>query len=274
MRVGINLMAWSDTVGEQELHMLPWLKQLGYDGIEIPILAPDRIDTVSLRSALDASGLSCTASTALPFGTTLLDPEASSGAKAFLRQCIEVAGNLGAEVLCGPLYAPVGQHNRPPQGKDRDACVLALQELAPIAEHHKVQLAVEPINRFETAFLNTLGDATALVQRVAHPFVGIVADTFHMNIEEKDSPASLTSAGRSLVHMHFSENDRGVIGTGQVPWPQVMAALRALPYRGWVVFETFAGHVPQLAAATAIWRPLVPSPERYAEESLEAFRSW
>jgi D-psicose/D-tagatose/L-ribulose 3-epimerase len=274
MRVGINLMAWTDTIGPHELRLFTWFKELGYDGVEIPLLALERMDVPSIRSALAASGLSCTASTALPPGATLLQSEGSAAALDFLRRCVQIAGQLGAEVLCGPLYAPVGQRDHPPTGGERTACVHALQDLAPFAEAHGVLLAVEPINRFETAFLNTIEDATDLAQRIGHPFVGILADTFHMNIEEKDPAVSLATVGALLKHVHFSENDRGVIGSGHVPWSRVMQALRGRRYDGWVVFETFAGHLPQLAAATAIWRPLVESPERYAEESLRAFRSW
>lgn len=274
MLVGINLMAWTDIVGPEDLSRFSWLKALGYDGVEIPLLDLDRVDVSSIRSALAASDLRCTASTALPDHASLIDPRGIPAGMAFLRQCLELAKEIGAEVLCGPLYSPVGQGNHPPTASERTLCASALRDLVPLAERYRIRLAVEPLNRFETGFLNTVADAVDLVKQVDRQSVGLLADTFHMNIEEKDPAQSLRAAGSSLVHVHFSENDRGIVGSGHTPWSEVMNALWADSYDGWIVFETFAGHLPQLAAATAIWRPLVESPERYAEASLRAFRSW
>ena len=273
-RIGVNLMAWSDSVGPAELALLPWLAELGYDGAEIPLLDLDRIDPAAVRTALAESGLHATASTAMPPGTTLFDEDGRAGGITFLRRCIELASGFGAEVLCGPLYAPVGQRDHPPTPDERARLIEALRELAPVAEASGLALAVEPINRFETSFLTTSANGALLVEEVNSPAVGLLLDTFHLNIEEKDPAAAVRAAGSAINHIHFSENDRGTIGTGHVPWPAMMAALDEINYNGWIVFETFAGHLPQLAAATAIWRPLFESPERFADESLQAYQSW
>ncbi len=132
-----------------------------------------------------------------------------------------------------------------------------------------MRLALEPLNRFETYFLNTAADARQLVDEVGGGFVGILLDTFHMHVEEKDTVAAVAHAGHRLFHVHCSENDRGVVGSGQVPWQWLYRALADLDYNGWLVCETFNGYIPELAAATAVWRPLVPDPLAYARESLQ-----
>ena len=274
MRLGINTMAWGADVGPETLARFEALRALGYDAVELPVLAPETIDTGAVRAAADAAGLILTASTALPVGASLVDPDGVPAALAFLRGCLAVCESIGASVLCGPLYAPVGHHRHAPTATERETCVAALRELAPEAERAGVRLAVEPLNRFETGFLNTLADGIELVRRVEHPAVGLLADTFHQNIEERDPVAALRAALPAVNHVHFSGNDRGPVGTGHLPWRALADVLTDGGYDGIVTFETFAGHIPQLAEATAIWRPLHASPEDYARDSIAAARAW
>ncbi len=263
MRLGINRMAWSATVGPAELALFPPLAALGYEGVELPLFHPAAFDPAPVREALQASGLACTLSSALPVGASLLVPDEQPAALAFLRQCLGVARALGASVLCGPLYAPVGvRTGAPPTAAEWRAAVEGL----------RVVVALEPLNRFETHFLNTAAQACRLVAEVGSPWLGVHLDTFHLNIEEKSLAGALREAGAWLRHVHLSENDRGIVGSGHLPWGEVLAALRAVGYRGWLVCETFNGQMPEIAAATAIWRPLFPDPLTYARESLAFLR--
>jgi D-psicose/D-tagatose/L-ribulose 3-epimerase len=266
MRLGINLMAWS---GQIDLALLPRIAELGFDGVELPVLRPDAVDAAAVRAALERNGLECTASGALPRGASLLEESERAEGVAWLDRCAAFAGACGAGVLCGPLYAPVGLLPwRPPTEREWDSCVAGLREAGARAAERGVTLALEPLNRFETHFLNTVDDGLRLVAAVGHPAVGLHLDTFHLNVEEKDVAAALGRASGRVAHVHFSENDRGTLGTGHVDWPGVAEALRAIEYEGWVVAETFTGSVPEIAAATAVWRPLVPDPWTYAEQSL------
>jgi D-psicose/D-tagatose/L-ribulose 3-epimerase len=272
VRLGINLMAWS---AEIDLGLFPVLKEIGYDGVELPIFAPERIDAPRVCGALADAGLAATASSALPPGASLLDPgqRAVEGVR-FLRRTLELCAAIGAELLCGPLYAPVGElAGRPHTEGEWRSCVAALRTVGLAAEELGLRVALEPLNRYESYFLNTAEDGRRLVDAVGHPAVGLHLDTFHMNVEEKDPAAAIACAGERLYHFHCSENDRGVVGSGQVPWRRVRGALEAAGYRGWLVNETFNGRLPELAAATAIWRPLVPDPLTYARESLAFLRS-
>ena len=272
VRLGINLMAWSGLIGPAELGLLPRIAALGYDGVELPVLAPDDIASAATRSALDAAGLACTASGAIPPGASLLDPAERERGVEWIERCLDVAAACGATVLCGPFHGPVGQlPGRPPTPAEWESCVVGLRRAGDLAADRGVTLAIEVLNRFETHFLNTVDDALRLLDAVGHPSVGLHLDTFHMNVEEKDLPAAFRRAGRHLAHVHFSENDRGVVGSGHVDWVGIRDALRAVGYLDsgrWVVAETFAGTVPEIAAATAVWRPVVPDPWTYAAESL------
>jgi D-psicose/D-tagatose/L-ribulose 3-epimerase len=269
VRVGVNLMAWS---GQVDVALFPRIKELGYDGVELPLLAPETLDPGLVRRALADAGLSATASSALPPKASLLDPARRLRAVNWIDNALACAAACGATVLCGPFCAPVGElPGRGPTPPEFDSCAVGLRELSQRAEDRGVTLALEVLNRFETYFMNTVDDAVRLLDAVDSRSVGVHLDTFHMNLEEKGIPDALRRAGRHLAHVHFSENDRGVVGTGHVDWTGVRAALDDLGYLSsdrWIVAETFAGGVPEIAAATAIWRPLVPDPWTYAAESL------
>lgn len=268
-QIGINLMVWSGQVGPETIDRFPRIKEWGYNGVEVPIFEPDTIDTSAVRSALAATGLRCTVSTALPEGLALIDETMRQASVSWLQKVIKTAAALGASVVCGPLAAPVGDlRGRGYITAEWESCVLAFKELGQVASEHGLTLALEPLNRFETFFVNTISDAVRLMDAVDQPAVGLLLDTFHMNIEEKSIPAAISQAGSHLKHFHCSENDRGTVGSGHIPWSNVFAALGAINYEGWLVIESFGAAIPELAAAACVWRPLAPSPEALAEESL------
>jgi D-psicose/D-tagatose/L-ribulose 3-epimerase len=186
-----------------------------------------------------------------------------------LAEVARAAAEVGSRIVAGPLYAPVGY--RP--GRRREAewrhVVDAYHELAPALEASGVTIAIEPLNRFETHFLNTAADAARLCDEIDHPHVGVLFDTFHANIEEKDIAAGFRTVARHLKHVHFSENDRGIPGTGHVPWTEVFAVLRDIGYDGWVNIESFSFAIGDLSAATSIWRNLAPTPEAIAFEGIK-----
>ncbi|TAK20627.1 MAG: sugar phosphate isomerase/epimerase [Chloroflexota bacterium] len=269
MKFGVNLMAWSGAPGPAEWSILPELARLGYDGVEIPIFDLATFDVAAARNALAISGLAPTVSSAIPFGASLTRWEQVDAGVTFLDGLIDLAARLGAYVVCGPLYAPVGEMTgTPPSDREWDTLVDGLRRVAPRAQAAGVCLAIEPLNRFETHILNTAARGAELVDAVGSSAMGLLLDTFHTHIEEKSVGAAIATAGARVRHFHISENDRGVVGSGQVRWDEVAAALKMVGYDGWLVAETFNGRIADLAAATAIWRPLVESPLAYARDSL------
>jgi D-psicose/D-tagatose/L-ribulose 3-epimerase len=273
VRIGINVMAWAGSVGPAELGLLPGIAALGYDGVELPIFTPEAVDVPAVRRALAAAGLACTVSTALPRQLSLLDPQTAPGAVDYLDRCAAVAAGCGSTLLCGPLYAPVGAlPGRPRNATEWETCVAGLRAAGERAAGHGVILAVEVLNRFETHFLNTAGDAVALLDAVAHPAVRLHLDTFHMNVEEKRLPEALAVGMPHLAHVHAAENDRGSPGSGHVDWAGLREGLLQGGYGGWVVAETFTGTIPEIAAATAIWRPVVADGWTFAREAVAFLR--
>lgn len=267
--IGINLLAWNGQVGKAELALLPRLREMGYDGVELPIFAADALDTATVGAALADNGLACTVSTAMPAGTNLIDSSRRAEGVAFLRTIIEQTAAVGSTVVCGPLLAPVGERRgRGYTMGEWASAVVGLREAGEIAADVGLSLALEPLNRFETFVINTVADGVQLMKEVEHPAVGLLLDTFHMHIEEKSTAAALRHAGPYLKHFHASENDRGIVGSGQVAWPSVFGALRDIDYQGWTVVESFSHTIAELAGATCVWRSLAPSPEILAEKSL------
>ena len=137
----------------------------------------------------------------------------------------------------------------------------------------QVTLAVEPLNRFETYFLNTAADGARLCADVNHPNVGLLYDTFHAHIEEKDQGNAIRTVGHHLKHFHSCENDRGTPGSGQVDWPSVFTALRDVNYQGALVIESFGYAIKELAAAACIWRDLARAPDSIAWDGIGFLRA-
>ena len=108
---------------------------------------------------------------------------------------------------------------------------------------------------------------------VNHPNIGVLYDTFHAHIEEKDQGHAIRTVGHHLKHFHSCENDRGTPGSGQVDWPTVFTALRDVNYQGALVIESFGYAIKELAAAACIWRDLAASPDRIAWDGIRFLRS-
>jgi len=272
-RLGVHLMVWSGDVTKAMLARLPAIKEMGYDGVEIPIFDPEAIHVAEVRQALADSGLRCTSSTAMTEGLSLIDENRREQGITWLRKIIQTSTAIGAEVLCGPICVPVGElRGRGYTQAEWDTCVRSFQEVAKVASDEGVTIALEPLNRFETFMINTVDDGIRLMDEVDHPSVGLLLDTFHMHIEEKSTPDAICKAGRHIKHFHTSENDRGTVGTGQVAWAETFNALNQIGYDGWLVVESFNAVIPELAGATCIWRPLAKSPDDLAEESYQFLR--
>jgi D-psicose/D-tagatose/L-ribulose 3-epimerase len=173
--------------------------------------------------------------------------------------------------VIGPLYSAVGrtwQATPDERARDLDLLVSQLRLLADDAADHGVTLCLEPLNRFETSFINLAAQGIEVIDRVGRPACQLMLDTFHMNIEESTMGAAIRAAGPRLRHFHASESHRGVPGTGHVPWAEVAQALRDIDYDGPVVIESFSAQVKAIARAAAIWRPLAPSQDAIAFEGL------
>ncbi|WP_375450668.1 sugar phosphate isomerase/epimerase family protein [uncultured Devosia sp.] len=277
MQVGINLLCLSGFIEAQHLVRIRRLKALGYDGVEIPVLRGDVEHYTWLGRQLDEIGLRrcCTAVIPSPDASPVSsDPQIRQAGEKHLDWALDCAIALGAESLGGPLHAPIGHFTGSgPTESELSYGAEAHNRLATRAEANGIYISLEHLNRFETYFLNTMDQARAYVDRVDHPALRIMYDTFHANIEEQSQPRAIATLGKSMGVLHISENDRGIPGRGHIDFSQVFDAVRTTGFDGWVTLEAFGAGLPELAAATRVWRPLFPDFETLFAESLGFIRA-
>jgi D-psicose/D-tagatose/L-ribulose 3-epimerase len=275
MKFGVNTFIWTANFDRSHLPLLPQLKAGGFDGVEVPLFRPAEFATADIAKGLAENGLECTICSVLTGGLSMISDDAAVRRKTrvHMEECVKTAAEVGAKIMAGPLYSPVGYL----PGRRRTAdewkwAVDCYQSLGPVLQQYGVTIAIEPLNRFETYFLNTAQDAAALCDQIDHPNVGVLFDTFHANIEEKDIAQGYRTVGRHLKHVHTCENDRGIPGTGHVEWKSVFQALHDLKYDGWLTIESFGFALGELSAAASIWRDIAPTPESIAYEGVKFLR--
>jgi len=271
MKYGVNTFIWTANFTRDNLPLMPEIKRHGFDGIEVSMFHAKDFAMNDIRAGLKQHGLECTVCSVIPSGLSVISDDASVRQKtrAHLEECIKTTADVGAKIIAGPLYSPVGYL----PGRRRTAdewkwAVECYQALGPVLARHGVTIAIEPLNRFETYFLNTAADAVALCDQINHPNVGILFDTFHANIEEKNIGLAYRTVAPHLKHVHTCENDRGIPGSGHVEWKDVFQALRDIRYDGWLTIESFGFSLGELSAAASIWRDIAPTPESIAYEGV------
>lgn len=275
MRYGVNTFIWSADYNPSVANLFPSIKAGGFDGVEVPIFRPSEFPSAHLRSALEANDLGATAVTVLVEGLNIISPDADIRRRSIadFEDKIRAVADAGIRVLTGPMYSPVGY--LPGRRRTSDEwkwAVDGFQSVTPVLEATGVTLAIEPLNRFETYFLNTVADGVALCDEVAHPGVGLLVDTFHSNIEEKDIAAAYRLAGRHLKHVHTCENDRGIPGSGHIEWPSIVEAIKSTGYDGWLTIESFGFALGEISAAASIWRDIEKSPDLIAYDGVKFLR--
>jgi len=275
MKFGVNTFIWTAVFDRSHLPLLPKIKAAGFDGVEVSMFNPANFEASTIRQGLNDNGLECTICSVLSKEVSMISEDAAKRARAktHLADCAAKAAEVGAKIIAGPLYSPVGY--LPGRRRTEDEwkwTVDCYRELGPTLTAHDVTIAIEPLNRFETYFLNTAADAVRLCDEIDHPNVGILFDTFHANIEEKNIAEGYRTVARHLKHVHTCENDRGIPGTGHIPWTAVFQALQDIRYDGWLTIESFGFSLGELSAAASIWRDIAPTPESIAYQGVKFIR--
>jgi D-psicose/D-tagatose/L-ribulose 3-epimerase len=271
MKYGMNMLLWTTHVTAELFPTMAKIKKTGFDGVEIPLFEGDINHYKSIRKELDNQGLRSTAVTCVGPDHNPVSPDAKVRAAALdrLKWAIDCTATLGGEVLAGPYHSAIGVFSGTgPTADEKKWAADVLRQTADYAQKAKVLLTIEYLNRFECYFLTTAADAKALVQSVNHPSFKSMYDTFHANIEEKNITQAITSFAGTFAHVHISENDRGTPGTGHVHWDETFKALRQVKYDGWLTIESFGRALPDLAAATKVWRDLFPSADEVYTQGL------
>jgi len=277
-KVGVNTLLWALPITRQDLDLVDRVADLGFDAIELCTgTFEPQFEVAALRRRLQRRNLACTLC-AVPTAEadpTSDDPAIRERARAYLRGMLQLCHELGAPILGGPLFAEVPRSRYlPPERRaaERRNAVEAIRDVLPEAERYGVEIALEPLNRFETDVVNTVDDAVRMCEEIGSERVGLHLDTFHQHLEEKNGPDAVRRAGRWLKHMHFSENDRGIPGTGSVDWRGTVQAMKDVGYQGMVVIEGFSRNIPSLVQNEKIVRPLAPADDDIATAGLAFIR--
>lgn len=275
MKFGANSWIWFSPFTADDIKTTAAaMAKAGFDMIEFPIEDYDAFDPVEIGAIVKDNGLGVSTCAAMGPDRDLIhtDKEIRDNGMAYIRYCIETSEKLGASNLVGPIYSAVGrtwQSTAEERARDTDLLVSQLGELAAYGAGHGITLGIEPLNRFETSFINLASQVIEVVDRVDHPNCQIMLDTFHMNIEEKSLGDAIRAAGPRLCHLHACENDRGAPGSGNVQWDDVAQALKDINYDGPVVIESFTAKVKSIARAAAIWRSMEPTQDDIAYNGLK-----
>jgi D-psicose/D-tagatose/L-ribulose 3-epimerase len=270
MKIGISAFAWTPEFRSSHLELLPAMKSLGLTGIEIPMFDPVRLHVEDIKSGIERSGLDCTVCAILPPEINPISPDEATRLRSteHLKNCILASAAMGAKLLGGPLFAPIGYlPDHRPTAEEWRWAVEVFRSLRGTLETAGVSLSLEPVNRSETFFLRTAAEAARLCESIGDEHIGVTIDTFHANIEERDICAAIHALGPHLRHIHASENDRGPVGRGHVPFREIVATLRELKYEGYLMIEGFGYLAEERKSPGYLWAyPEVP-PQELASES-------
>ncbi|HAV14217.1 MAG TPA: xylose isomerase [Opitutae bacterium] len=274
MRFGLNTFLVSTGFSDADIPLIQEFKSYGADVIELAIVDVSGITASKVVDALKTANMErpIVCGAMVPGRDLRGTAEEQQHSIQFISELIVLAEQLGSKVVCGPFYSETGHADRY-SAEEREAQLnLITENLKPLckqAEAAGLIIAIEPLNRFETDCINTLAQATDLIERVGSPALKIHVDTFHMNIEEADSAAAIMAAADHIGHVHASASHRGLIGEDQVDWSSVLAALKAIHYQGDIVIESFTSDNEVLAKATSIWRKLYDSPRQISVEGIQ-----
>lgn len=262
--IGIISMQFQRPFTEREFPQFARWKAAGYDFVELLVPEPGELDLAVTRRALEDNGLGVVLAARVNLDRNLTSDDASKrqSGRDYMKYCVEAATGLGAKIVGGPLFGnPLVFAGRAPHPVDNalrqqreDWCVEGLQYAGEATTGTDVLFGIEPLNRFETDILNTTRQGVALAKLVNHKAVGLVLDTFHMNMEDDDIPGAIRDAGQYMIHFQANENHRGFLGTGHIEWTSVIRALSDIDYRGTISLEPFRRTDERIGIPFAQWK--------------------
>jgi len=278
MRIGINTFLFTSPFTTASIKLFPTFKKWGFQTVEIPVESPEHIHPAKVKAAADEHDLAIGSMCACmgpgrDFRGTAAEQQT---AMDYCKELVDQAAIVGCPRLIGPIYSVVGKAEavEPAQQKREFSTVVKnLKALAAYAAKRGVELCIEPLNRFETDFLNTCDQGLRLLKAVGAKNVKLHLDTFHMNIEEKNQAAAIRKAGKRLGHFHACGSDRGTPGNDHIDWKAIAKALTDLDYQGDIVIESFTTDVKVIARAAAIWRRIEPTRDEIAVKGLKFLKS-
>ena len=273
MQFGIHSLLFAETFVEKDLPLLEKCKGMGFDAVEIIPFDPDGFPARKVRAAAADLGLTINTGYGMPERYNIISPDAGvrRAGIEFSKRLIDLSNEAGAKVFGGMIYCGWGYlTGRMRTEEEWKWGVEGYREIAGYAQQaSELILGIEPVNRFESHFINTAADAVKFIREVGAPNVKVHLDTFHMIREENDFTECVLETGGDLGYVHACENQRGIPGSGLIPWVPFFRALRRAGYDGCVTIESFDPQMESIAKLCCIWRKLADSPEQLASEGLK-----
>ncbi|PZG01665.1 sugar phosphate isomerase/epimerase family protein [Micromonospora deserti] len=276
-RLGVNTWVWASPLTDATLAALAGkVAGWGFDVLELPVENPGDWEPRRAAQVLADHGLGATVCLVMPPGRELAaaDPATIRSTQDYLYGVVDAAATVGSPVIAGPAYASVGRTWRLSPAERAAAYTQLRESLAPVVEYAGaagVTVAVEPLNRYETSLLNTIGQTLEAIGDLPH--CGVALDLYHQNIEETDIPAAIRAAAGRVAHVQVCGNDRGTPGADHMDWPAILAAIDEAGYAGPLCIESFTAENATIATAASIWRPLAASQDAIAVDGLKFLRA-
>lgn len=270
------MLLWTGNVSKADLELLPAIKNMGYDGVELPISEFDVGLHKEFCKRLNDIGLAATISMALPKNASFISEDKSmrQAAITHMKNLIDAANIIGTDMIMGPFYQPLGVFSgNGATEKEKDFCVQSHKEVAEYAGKCGVNLAMEVLNRFECYMFNTIEQGVMHIKKVNHPNLKLAYDTFHANIEEAKPIDTIKNNFQFISHVHISENNRGIVGSGHNPIAETLSAFKSCGYDSWFTVEMFGSPIKELAAATCCWRKFFDDPLLAAKKSIDYLKN-
>jgi len=273
MRLGINTFLFTSPFTNKSTKLFRQFKAWGFETVELPVEDPSNFDPAHVKSELAKAGLGCGSVCAC----TSADRDLRGNARqqkiglTYIKTLVDIAAALDCPSIIGPVYSATGRADAVPPVEYRKqwkTVVGHLKTAAGYAHEKGRQICMEPLNRFETDFINTCDQALKMIKDVGSPALKLHLDTFHMNIEEKNQANAIRKAGKHLAHVHACGSDRGTPGGDHIDWPSIAQALKDINYQGDVVIESFTTNIEVIARAAAIWRKIEPTRDEIAVKGL------
>jgi D-psicose/D-tagatose/L-ribulose 3-epimerase len=276
--LGLSTFVLASPFTDDDTGLFGVVKDIGYEVIEVCIEDPSRLTADALVEAAQRTGLQISICGAFGPDRDVSDSDPSRRQQGidYLRHCVDTAAAVGSPHVAGPMFSATGKARMlPPEAREQQRrwAAESLRAVADYAGERGINLAIEPLNRFETDLVNTVEQGLELCDRVGLDNVGLLLDTFHMNIEEKQVGEAIRSAGSKVFHFQVSENDRGTPGSGHVPWRETFDALHSIDYQGQIVVESFLPTVVEIARAVSLWRPVATSMDALARDGYAFLRA-
>ena len=273
IKYGVSTWLWTSPFTTESIALFPKIKLMGFDAVEIPIEYPEKIDAKKVKAALEANELEPIVCGAFGPSRDLThdDPAVHENCFQYIRQGLDLCNEWDATFLAGPMYSAVGKARMlsPELRKiEWERAVTNLHKVCKMAQDRKLEIALEPLNRFESDMVNTAEDVLRLIKDINHPAAKVLLDGFHMAIEERNIEHAISSVGDKLIHVQVSENYRGTPGTGQTPWDSFKKGLKNINYNGVISIESFTPDIKELAGAVCIWKTLAPTQDGFAQNGV------